>query len=35
MNFRARALYSDADIYLFDDSLSAVDGNVAKHLINK
>nr|UOU03341.1 ATP-binding cassette subfamily C4-1-2 [Brachionus rubens] len=29
----ARALYSDADIYLFDDTLSAVDGTVAKNII--
>ena len=29
----ARALYSDADIFLFDDSLSAVDGPVAKFLL--
>ena len=28
----ARALYYDADIYLLDDPLSAVDSNVAKHL---
>lgn len=31
----ARALYSDADIFLFDDSLSAVDAPVAKFLLNK
>jgi ABC-type multidrug transport system fused ATPase/permease subunit len=31
----ARALYNDPDIYLFDDPLSAVDPNVAKHLFNK
>lgn len=30
----ARALYSDADIFLFDDSLSAVDGTVGKNLLN-
>lgn len=30
----ARALYSDADIFLFDDSLSAVDSNVGKQLLN-
>nr|APD26517.1 ATP-binding cassette transporter subfamily C member 4 X1 protein [Brachionus koreanus] len=29
----ARALYSEADIYLFDDTLSAVDGTVAKHIM--
>ncbi|XP_046682933.1 multidrug resistance-associated protein 1-like isoform X2 [Homalodisca vitripennis] len=28
----ARAVYSDADIYLMDDSLSAVDSHVGKHL---
>ena len=32
---RARAIYSNADIYLFDDSLSAVDGSVGKFLLNK
>jgi ABC-type multidrug transport system fused ATPase/permease subunit len=31
----ARAVYSDADIYLFDDPLSAVDASVAKNLYNK
>lgn len=31
----ARALYSEADIYLFDDTLSAVDGTVAKNIIKK
>ncbi|RNA19405.1 multidrug resistance-associated 4-like, partial [Brachionus plicatilis] len=31
----ARALYSDADIYLFDDTLSAVDGTVANNIIKK
>ena len=31
----ARALYSDADIYLFDDPLSAVDANVAKSIFDK
>lgn len=30
----ARAVYSDADLFLFDDPLSAVDGPVARHLIN-
>ena len=29
----ARALYSEADIYLFDDSLSAVDTKVQKNLL--
>jgi ABC-type multidrug transport system fused ATPase/permease subunit len=28
----ARALYSDADIYLFDDPISAVDSKVANNL---
>jgi ABC-type multidrug transport system fused ATPase/permease subunit len=31
----ARALYYDAQIYLIDDPLSAVDANVAKYLFNK
>ena len=31
----ARALYSNADIYLLDDPLSAVDANVAKHIFEK
>ena len=31
----ARALYSDAQIYLFDDPLSAVDANVARSLFDK
>jgi ATP-binding cassette subfamily C (CFTR/MRP) protein 4 len=31
----ARALYHDADIYLLDDPLSAVDANVAKHIFQK
>ena len=30
----ARALYSDSDIYLFDDPLSAVDANVSKDLFD-
>ncbi|XP_075235731.1 ATP-binding cassette sub-family C member 4-like isoform X2 [Lycorma delicatula] len=30
----ARAMYRDADIYLLDDPLSAVDVNVGKHLFN-
>jgi len=30
----ARALYSDADIFLFDDSLSAVDATVGKNILN-
>ena len=28
----ARALYLDADVYLLDDPLSAVDTNVGQHL---
>ena len=31
----ARALYSDAQIYLLDDPFSAVDANVAKNLFDK
>lgn len=31
----ARCLYSDADLYLFDDSLSAVDVHVAKHIFSQ
>jgi ABC-type multidrug transport system fused ATPase/permease subunit len=31
----ARALYRDADIYLLDDPLSAVDTKVSKHLFDK
>ena len=31
----ARAIYSDADIYLLDDPLSAVDSKVGKHLFEK
>ena len=31
----ARAVYNDADIYLFDDPLSAVDAHVSKHLFDE
>lgn len=31
----ARAVYSDADIYLLDDPLSAVDSHVGKHIFEK
>ena len=31
----ARAVYSDAQILLLDDPLSAVDANVAKNLFNE
>lgn len=31
----ARALYNEADIYLLDDPLSAVDTHVAKHIFQK
>jgi ABC-type bacteriocin/lantibiotic exporter with double-glycine peptidase domain len=30
----ARAVYSDADIYLFDDPISAVDPDVANKIFN-
>lgn len=31
----ARALYIDADVYLLDDPLSAVDAAVSRHLFEK
>ena len=31
----ARALYMDADIYLLDDPLSAVDASVSRHLFER
>jgi ABC-type multidrug transport system fused ATPase/permease subunit len=31
----ARALYADADVYLLDDPLSAVDASVAKHIFEQ
>lgn len=31
----ARAAYSNADLYLFDDPLSAVDAHVGKHIFEK
>ena len=31
----ARAVYSNSDIYFFDDPLSAVDSHVGKHIFSK
>ncbi|KAI9345359.1 P-loop containing nucleoside triphosphate hydrolase protein [Obelidium mucronatum] len=31
----ARAIYSDADLFFFDDPLSALDAHVGKHIFNK
>lgn len=33
--YRIRAVYQDADIYLLDDPLSAVDAEVGKHLFEQ
>ena len=33
--FSLRAVYADADIYLMDDPLSAVDADVGRHLFEK
>ena len=30
----ARAVYQDADLYLFDDPLSAVDAHVGRHIFD-
>ena len=31
----ARAVYANADVYLLDDTLSAVDSHVGKHIFDK
>jgi len=31
----ARAVYQEADVYYFDDPLSAVDSHVGKHIFNQ
>ena len=31
----ARAVYQEADVYYFDDPLSAVDSHVGKHIFDK
>ena len=33
--FNFRAVYADADVYLLDDPLSAVDAHVGKHIFDK
>lgn len=33
--FSVRAVYQDADIYLLDDPLSAVDAEVGRHLFEQ
>ena len=35
MNFFYRAVYNDADVYLLDDPLSAVDSHVGKHIFEE
>jgi len=31
----ARAVYQEADVYYFDDPLSAIDSHVGKHIFDK
>ena len=35
LNFFYRAVYNDADVYLLDDPLSAVDSHVGKHIFEE
>ena len=35
VNYFSRAVYCDADLYLLDDPLSAVDSHVGKHIFDK